>query len=231
MKTTVVVPAGGKGRRFTSEGRKKQFASLGNVPVFIHTLMSLHHCPRVDDVILVVPAEDQRDVVALLPAYDLGKVSRVIAGGDKRQDSVWEGIKVIGTEVDVIVIHDAVRPFVTPSLLEETVSVAANVGAAIAAIPATDTVKLSRISHRVTCTLPRDEIYLAQTPQAFKRDVIVSAYMAAYRDGYYGTDDASLVERMGGEVAIVPGSPRNIKITTVEDLQLLEYFMTRCPVC
>jgi len=227
MKTTAIVPAGGQGTRFAAARGKKQFVSFHAAPLYVHTLWALERSPAIDNLILVVPKDDYREVVATLPSHGVKKLSQVVQGGKERQDSVWAGIRACAPDVGLILIHDAVRPLVPQALLDETIRAASQVGAAIAALLVTDTVKLCRNPGRVTCTLPREELYLAQTPQAFQRELIVNAYRAAYRDGYYGTDDANLVERIGGEVAIVMGSPRNIKVTTQDDLQLLEFYVTR----
>lgn len=227
MKVVAIVPAAGKGLRFPTVGRKKQFLEVGGVPIIIHTLRAVQASALIDGIILVVPAEDRPWLEGELSFYRLQKVTRIVNGGEHRQDSVWAGIKMADEDADILVIHDGVRPLVSTSLIEDTVRAAAENGAALAALPVTDTVKLCNLYGEVVRTLPRQEVYLAQTPQAFRRDIIISAFNAAYGEGFCGTDEASLVERLGVPVRIVPGSYRNVKVTTPEDLPYVQFLMSR----
>jgi 2-C-methyl-D-erythritol 4-phosphate cytidylyltransferase len=221
MKTVTIIPAGGRGLRFSCEGMKKQYLKVWGIPILIHTLRPFDLLPLIDHIILVVPPEDMAGVSDLLAEHKVKKVKYLVPGGAHRQESVWSGIKVLEEDVDIVVVHDAVRPLIEASLIEATITRAKEEGAAIVAVPAIDTVKLCDQEMTVVRTLSREEIYLAQTPQAFRRDLIVSAYEAAFRGGYYGTDDASLVERL------VPGARTNIKVTTPEDLKWCEILMRR----
>ncbi|MCX7982582.1 MAG: 2-C-methyl-D-erythritol 4-phosphate cytidylyltransferase [Syntrophales bacterium] len=227
MKTVAIVPAGGKGRRFLTTGRKKQFLELAGVPIIIHTLWALQSADVIDSMVLVVPEEDRDWFGKEIPRYGVDKVKVIVPGGEHRQDSVWAGILATDEDADILLVHDGVRPLVEERLIENTVRAAREYGAALAALSVTDTVKLCNPDGWVINTLPRDNIFLAQTPQAFRRDIIVSAFEAAYRERFYGTDESSLVERLGWPVHIVPGSHLNIKITWPEDLTLAQFLMRR----
>jgi 2-C-methyl-D-erythritol 4-phosphate cytidylyltransferase len=182
----------------------------------------------VDAIYLVVPTNDLEHVRStIVKGYGLTKVVKILPGGKERQDSVREGINALDHGVDIVLIHDGVRPFISEALIREAVQEAARMGAAVIAVPAKETVKICGGKHRVACTPARDRVWLAQTPQAFRREIIVQSYQAAYRDAFYSTDDAGLAERSGFDVAIIPGSYDNIKITTPEDLVLAEHLLAR----
>jgi len=149
-----------------------------------------------------------------------------VTGGAERRDSVWNGLKHLPGDCEWVLIHDGVRPFVSLKLLEDTWAAAADTGASIAAVPAVDTVKRVACGHVVE-TLPREEIHLVQTPQVFRKDILMEAYSKAEDHSWTGTDDASFVERLGVAVAVVPGEWSNIKVTTPQDLEWGEWFMKR----
>jgi 2-C-methyl-D-erythritol 4-phosphate cytidylyltransferase len=202
--------------------RAKQMLELGGAPLLIHTLKRFEHCDAVDQIILVLQPDLTGEVLGLISRFGLKKISRVVAGGAERQDSVYRGLQVLDeNETGVVAIHDAVRPFVRPQEIKLVIERAAAVGAAIMALPATDTIKQVK-SARIQRTLDRRRIYHAQTPQAFRFSIIREAYEKAYQDGFIGTDDSQLVERLGGRVSVVEGSPMNIKITRPLDLCLAE---------
>jgi 2-C-methyl-D-erythritol 4-phosphate cytidylyltransferase len=154
---------------------------------------------------------------------------RLVVGGTERQDSVFNGLQALPSDCDWVFIHDGVRPFASQALLRNTLEAAHKTGAAIAALPASDTIKRVHAA-QVLETLPRDEIWLVQTPQVFRREIIFEAYLEARRQGWAGTDDASFVERLGLPVAVVPGERSNIKVTTREDLAWGNWFMAQVPV-
>ena len=213
-----IIPAGGKGVRMGASSAK-QFLALGGKPIFLHTLERVHSCPEVDRIVLVAPREHASQMEESVRSGHLAKTS-VAIGGDQRQDSVWSGLQLLKSdEIDIVVVHDAVRPFISHELIREVVATALNHGAAIAAVRPKDTVKSSSDDRVVLTTLKRDRLWIVQTPQAFRFDLLFQAYEKAFADGFYGTDDASLVERMGIDVKIVPGNYDNIKITTTEDLE------------
>ena len=219
---TAVVPAGGSGTRMGNE-TPKQFLQLGGVPLLIHALRVLESSRTISEIVVVVP----RDAVTycqqeLLPQFALSKISSVICGGARRQDSVWNGLQVVDKRTNVVVVHDAVRPFVTGAMVEQVVERAGINDAAIAAIPLHDTVKQVTSDGMIETTLDRQRLWSAQTPQAFKLELLREAHRSSRQSGVKATDDAFLVEQIGHHVAIVNGSPDNIKITRPEDLVMGE---------
>jgi 2-C-methyl-D-erythritol 4-phosphate cytidylyltransferase len=180
-------------------------------------------CPLVDALLVVVPPPDVEAVrTEMLPRWNLKKLAGVIPGGKERQDSVRAGIETLDRDTDIVIIHDAVRPFITAKLIEDCIRAAAEEGAATVGVPVKDTVKEVGADGRVMRTCDRNLLWLTQTPQAFRRDIIENAHRAAVRDGYRGTDDTSLVERLGIAVRMIRGDYGNIKITTPEDLVIAE---------
>jgi 2-C-methyl-D-erythritol 4-phosphate cytidylyltransferase len=204
----------------------KQYLLIDEKPVLVHTLLKLQRSSLIDDILLVVPENDIFSVRENIERqYRLTKIRNVIAGGKERQDSVSNGLAYAGNEYDIVVIHDGVRPFVTEDMLARSIEAALRFGAAVAGIPSKDTVKEVDCNGGILRTLDRETIWLAQTPQVFRRQVIQDAYARAAADDYRGTDDASLVERLGITVRMVMGSYTNIKITTPEDLVWAEAFV------
>ena len=216
MHVTAIIAAGGAGRRL-SAGVPKQLIALGGRTILERSVDAFARHPRVDDVILVLPAE----LFAAPPAW-VGErpTVRVVAGGSRRQDSVANGFRCLSDRTDVVLIHDAARPFVTAELISRCIDAAAAHGAAIAAQPVRDTVKRVQAEGaglRVIETVPRESVFLAQTPQAFRRGVLADA-VALGESGVETTDEAALAERAGHPVHIVEGIPGNVKITTADDL-------------
>ena len=222
MRTVAIVPAAGSGNRM-GRGLSKQYLSLGGMPLLVHTLNVFEKCPLVDALLVVVPPPDVEAVrTEMLPRWNLKKLAGVIPGGKERQDSVRAGIETLDRDTDIVIIHDAVRPFITAKLIEDCIRAAAEEGAATVGVPVKDTVKEVGADGRVMRTCDRNLLWLTQTPQAFRRDIIENAHRAAVRDGYRGTDDTSLVERLGIAVRMIRGDYGNIKITTPEDLVIAE---------
>lgn len=216
-----IIPAAGIGSRMHAD-RAKQMMELGGVPLLVHTLRRFEQCEAIDQVVLVLQPNLTSEVLALLSKYTLKKIVRVVAGGDERQDSVYRGLQVInGETAGIVVVHDAVRPFIRPEEIRLVVERAEKKGAAIMALHAVDTIKQVKKS-TIRRTLDRTLIYHAQTPQAFRYSLIREAYEKAYADGFRATDDAHLVERTHHKVSVVDGSQINIKITRPFDLQLAE---------
>jgi len=229
MRTVAIVPAAGSGNRMGRE-LSKQYLSLGGMPLLVHTLNVFEKCPLVDALLVVVPPSDVEAVrTEMLPRWNLKKLAGVIPGGKERQDSVRAGIEALDRETGLVVIHDAVRPFITVGLIENCIRAAAEEGAATVGVPVKDTVKEVAADGRVMRTCDRNLLWLTQTPQAFRRDIIENAYRAAVRDGYRGTDDTSLVERLGIAVRMIRGDYGNIKITTPEDLVIAEALLAKRP--
>ena len=201
---------------------EKQFLHLQGIPVLAHTLEVFDKSPEVDGVVLVVaPQQRQALKERVLGPYPCRKLLGVVDGGSERQDSVARGLEVVPGDCELIVVHDGVRPLLSVELLGAVLEAANHHGAALAAIPAGETVKRAK-AEVVAETLERETIWLAQTPQAFQANLLRLAYEKASRDKMLVTDDAALVERMGVEVHLVLGSPENIKVTTPTDLVVAE---------
>jgi len=225
MKTVAIIPAGGSGKRLGSE-IAKQYLSVQSLPVLVHTLLVFQKSDLINEIVLVVPADDLAFVrERIVEKYELRKVSTVVAGGRERQDSVRNGFLAITKACDVVVIHDGVRPFVTQDMIARVAKAAVEDGAAAIGVRAKDTIKEATAGNVVSATLPRSNLWQTQTPQAFQYDLLRRAFIQAGNDRYYGTDDASLVERTGAKVRMVAGSYGNIKITTPEDLIVAEALM------
>ena len=219
---SAIVVAAGKGIRMKGTMRK-QYLDLSGRPLLAHSIMTFDSSSLVEEIFLVVPKEDaeycQNKILSLL---ELKKQTNLIHGGAKRQDSVYNGLQALGKNTKTVVIHDGVRPFVQPEDLKKCILGSKKYGACILGTPASDTLKSVDKSNIIQKTLPRENIWLAQTPQAFQYDLILKAHETAQREGFVGTDDASLVERMGETVKIIDGGRFNIKITTKEDLAVAE---------
>ena len=217
-----IVAAAGRGTRF-GRGRAKQFVELCGVPVIVHTLRRFERCESVGETIVVLPAEETAVFAALAEGYELKKLARVVAGGATRGESVWRGLQALSAS-GVVAVHDGVRPFVSPSEIDRVVRAAEETGAALLAVPATDTLKEVRAG-RVARTLERSSVWHAQTPQCFRQDLLRRAYESALAEGLDATDDSALVERLGVSVSVVEGSARNVKITRPEDIAVAEILL------
>jgi 2-C-methyl-D-erythritol 4-phosphate cytidylyltransferase len=227
MKVVALIPAAGSGSRMSAK-EKKPYLSLGDKPILAHTLSEFEQCSLINEVILIV-SKDAIDYckTSIVEAFKVKKVNKVIAGGPRRQDSVWEGLKILKDDCKLVMVHDGVRPFVSQEILEKSVHEAANCRATVAAIPVKDTIKIVSKQAEVVETIDRSRVWAVQTPQTFTHNVLKKAYEKAFEDGFYGTDDASLVERLGIKVKIIPGSYDNIKITTPGDLVLGDAVLKR----
>ena len=226
MNVIAIIPAAGEGQRMRTTV-EKQFLHLNGMPILSHTLKVFDASPEIDGVVLVVAAQQHKVLhEEVLDTHPCAKLFRVVDGGRERQDSVACGLDAVPRECELVVVHDGVRPLVDIDLLGSVVKTAHQHGAAIAAIPARDTVKRGQ-EGLVTETLEREAIWLAQTPQAFHTSLLRQAYEKAVRDQVMVTDDAALVERMGVEVHLVPGSPENIKVTTPTDLIIAEALLAQ----
>lgn len=220
MKTAAVIVSAGKGHRLPGE-KKKQFLSLAGMPILCHTLDRFEVCPSIDLIHLVVGQEDMTYTLQeIVEARGYRKVSQIVPGGKVRQESVKNGIDALPDGVDIVAIHDGVRPFVTQEMIEESILGARQFKAVVLAVPVKETIKMAGPDRTVLKTLDRESLWQIQTPQTFHLDLIRQALHKATEDGFIGTDDASLVERIGVRVHILPGSYTNIKITTPEDLIL-----------
>jgi 2-C-methyl-D-erythritol 4-phosphate cytidylyltransferase len=227
MKTVAIIPAAGSSKRMRNS-ISKQYLLLDGIPVLARTLGIFQGSPEIDEIFLIVPEGDLEFARnSIVDRYGMSKVSNVLAGGKERQDSVRNGINALRNNHDIVVIHDGVRPFISEELVHTAVLEASRSQAVTVGVPVKDTVKSIDRHGVVVETLNRQHLWLTQTPQAFTRDIIRKAYEVAYRDNYYGTDDASLVERMGVKVMMIRGSYDNIKITTEDDIMLAEILTRR----
>jgi len=221
MRVVAIIPAAGAGRRMGS-AVEKQFLHLRGIPILTYTMKVFDQCPAVDGIVLVV-APQQRKILEneVLGPHPCEKLLNVVDGGPERQNSVANGLRAIPPECELVAVHDGVRPLVSIDLVEAVLETAHHCGAAIAAMPAGDTVKQAE-NQKVVATLQRETIWLAQTPQAFHANLLRVAYEKAARDRIVLTDDAALVERIGVSVHLVHGSAENIKVTTPADLIIAE---------
>ena len=226
MKVIALVPAAGMGKRMGAQ-INKQYLLLAGKPIVAHTLQVLEDAPYIDDIYVIVPeAEIPYCREHVVQRYDFAKVRGIVAGGSERQYSVMNGLQALtGTaDDDVILIHDGVRPFISPRVLKRSIETARENDGALVAVPVKDTVKI--VENGVVRETPaRETLWLAQTPQAFRYSIIMAAHEIAAAERYLGTDDSSLVEWMGKDVHIVLGEYHNIKITTPEDLVMAEAFL------
>jgi 2-C-methyl-D-erythritol 4-phosphate cytidylyltransferase len=245
MKVVVIIPAAGLGTRMApvpagarnklkKTPPSKQFTELGGTPILIHTLRKFAAVNQVSEIWIALRENEIEGFRKRLQteAEDvLQKKIELDAGGEHRQQSVQNALNAVAAAADdIVIVHDAVRPFVTTEIIQEVIEAAKKHGAAIAGLPAVDTVKqVERTSDGalIKATIPRAGVVLAQTPQGFRYGLIKKVFDEAAVDGFMGTDEASLAERAGHEVAVVMGSPRNIKITTPGDMELAEFYLGR----
>jgi len=221
-----IIVAAGKGSRMKSAD-SKQFLPLGGKPILVHTLELFERLPDVASVVLVTGAKDMERCARLVREHGIGKVEAVVEGGAERQDSVFRGLCALPVHLNWVLVHDAVRPFASLEHIAACLEAAREAGGAVLAVPVKDTIKAADAAGRVAATPDRRTLWSVQTPQAFRRGLFTAGHALAQRDGFLGTDDASLVERLGEPVRIVEGSYDNIKITTPEDLQWAEAYLAR----
>jgi 2-C-methyl-D-erythritol 4-phosphate cytidylyltransferase/2-C-methyl-D-erythritol 2,4-cyclodiphosphate synthase len=217
-KASALIAAAGAGERL-GKGINKAFVEVAGKPILAHTLSVFESCKAVGEIIIITGEPDIEAAGELVGRFGFSKVSGIVAGGVQRQDSVRNGLDA--ATGDIVAIHDAARPMVTVELIERSIEKAAEMGACVAAVPVIDTIKSAR-GDDVVSTVDRSELYSVQTPQTFRAELIRRAYERAYADGYYATDDAALVERLGDRVAVVVGSYDNIKVTTPSDLEIAQ---------
>ncbi len=232
MQVFVILPAAGLGTRMAGP-QPKQFLALDGVPILIHSLRAFAAVPRVTAMYVAVRKPEMERVEAQVAEFGFaGRVRvpvSVVAGGDKRQESVANALDALPAEPDdIVLVHDAVRPLIDAATIERTIDAVAEYGAAIVGLPAVDTIKqVERTAHGalITATIPREFVVLAQTPQGFRYGLLQRAFAEATADGFMGTDEASLLERAGISVAVVHGSQVNLKITQPGDLELAEFYL------
>jgi 2-C-methyl-D-erythritol 4-phosphate cytidylyltransferase len=228
-KVWAIIVAAGQGRRMNDPVRK-QYHTLSGLPVVVHTLRVFDACSDIDEIIFCVPARDIdycRD--ELISPANLNRPVAVVAGGPTRQESVFNGLQAIDANNGIAVIHDGVRPFVSADQITACLQGAAKHGACILGIPAFDTLKHVNEDHIILETVKRDTVWMAQTPQAFRYDLIAKAHQHARQHNLRATDDASLLEHIGVSAKIIPGSRLNLKITDQDDLKLARILLRHRP--
>jgi 2-C-methyl-D-erythritol 4-phosphate cytidylyltransferase len=234
MKVAVILPAAGLGTRMGKGAAektgtsRKQFMLLEGSPILMHTVRKFAASKRITEIVVAVRAEDVEWVGGMLSRGFPNDRVRAVEGGNSRQQSVDNALNSLDPDTELVAVHDAVRPFIDPETIDKVLDEAIETGAAIVGVPAVDTVKqVSRgTGHvRIRATLPRDKLVMAQTPQVFRYDLLRRAFESARADGFIGTDEASLVERLDVEVSVVMGSDRNIKITKPGDMDLAHLFL------
>lgn len=223
LRCTAIIMAAGKGKRMQT-AVSKQFLPVCGKEILAWTVDVFEKSPLVDTILLMASADGKEDVQHLWDSYGWKKVAAVLEGGKERQNSVANGLAAVGEETDIVLIHDGVRPFVTEEMIADSIVAAQAYGGAVIGVPAKDTIKVCSADGLAVETPDRSTLWQIQTPQTFQRDLIVNAYEKADRDGFLGTDDASVAEFAGHQVKVVMGSYRNIKITTKEDLVIAEAF-------
>lgn len=228
MQVFVILPAAGVGTRMAGP-QPKQFLALDGVPILIHSLRAFAAVERVTAIYVAVRKPEMERVEAQVSENGFGGKVHVVEGGDNRQESVANALAAIPAEQDdIVLVHDAVRPLIDAGTIERTIDAVIEHGAAIVGLPAVDTIKqVERTAHGalITATIPREFIVQAQTPQGFRFGLLRSCFAEATADGFVGTDEASVVERAGLPVAVVPGSQVNLKITQPGDLELAEFYL------
>lgn len=227
MKVAAIVPAAGKGTRLRSN-IQKPYIKLTGKPILAHTLIILSQNKRIKEIIVAV-ARGKIGYVRkeIINKYGIKNV-KLVVGGSRRRDSVYNALKAVSSDIDYILIHDGIRPFITDKLLESLLKSASMFGASVAGVPVKPTLKIAGHGRFIEDTPLRERYWEAQTPQVFKRDLIEKAYALAIKNNIRATDDSMLVERLGIEPKIVMGSYSNIKITTKEDLELAKIIIKKC---
>ena len=225
MSVCAIVPAGGLGTRMGGTV-PKQFLNLNGKPILCYTLKALQESGLISELILVVPKKEYGNACNQW----LGKpeiVTKVVVGGAKRQDSVYNGFCEVSRESEIVLVHDGVRPFLSHKMIRETINAAREYGAAITAIPVHDTIKRVDASGLVSQTVERENLWRVQTPQAFQYKILNEAFKKANSENFYGTDEGTLIEHLGAPVKVIEGSEKNIKITRPEDLELSETYISK----
>lgn len=220
-----LIPAAGEGRRMGGT-TPKQFLQVGGREILARTLEVFEQCAAIAEIWVIVAAEQHALCQeTIVQRYEFRKVRGVVAGGATRQESVWRGLQQVAETVELVVVHDGVRPLVTERLVQQTLASASRHGAAIAAVPLKDTLKRVSEAGEVESTVPRERLWRVQTPQTFRHTLLRTAFQHAWRHGLQATDEAGLIEALGHPVQVVPSYEHNVKITTPDDLIFCETFL------
>lgn len=225
MPYQVIIPAAGQGKRMGA-GKNKLLLSLEGIPVLIHTLKVFERDTECLGIILAIHPGDEAEFTSLLKKYEIHKVTSMVIGGKERQDSVYNGLKAVGSFEGVVLVHDAARPFIKAETIHRLVEAAASEGGAIVAVPVKDTIKKA-VNSQVIETVERSSLWAVQTPQAFRVSILLEAHQKAAKEDFIGTDESSIVERLPHQVAIIEGDYDNIKLTTPEDLYFAEAILRK----
>ena len=217
MKVSAIIPAAGLGNRF---GEAKQFKLLAGTPLFIHSIKAFLNSSKIHEIVVVVPKDKQDSIYKAIMSISGDKRITITSGGERRQDSVKNGVLVSDATSDLICIHDAARPFITETLIRDSINSCKLFDGAVIAIPSVDTVKYSE-NNILMKTIDRNSIWLAQTPQVFWKDKLLKAY-DGMDESIVITDEASIMEKMGNKICLIPGDIKNNKITTFEDWKYAE---------
>ncbi|MEC2057921.1 2-C-methyl-D-erythritol 4-phosphate cytidylyltransferase [Peribacillus psychrosaccharolyticus] len=221
----VVIPAAGQGKRMKA-GKNKLFLELSGVPIIVYTLRVFDEDPQCTGIILAINPDEEEMFANLIATYKLKKIKQWVSGGKERQQSVYNGIKVLHAETDIVLVHDGARPFINHALIYQLTEAAMTHGGAVLAVPVKDTIKKAT-DNIVVETVERSSLWAVQTPQAFRVPLLTKAHDIADSEGFLGTDDASLLERINEPVIIIEGEYDNIKITTQEDLYFAEAILQK----
>lgn len=221
---TAIFPAAGASRRMGGD-INKNFLKLDGEPILVRTLKTFSQVERINFLIVVVAESEIEIVEKLLSTAENLKPYKIVVGGSERQYSIENGLKFLPDDAEIVLVHDAARPLVSLKTIEEVINTAKKFGGAIAAVPEKNTIKIIDAENFVKETPPRSELVAVQTPQGFRKKILLDAYKRAAQDNFLGTDDASLVERIGGKIKIVLSDYKNIKITTPEDISIAENFL------
>ncbi len=235
MQVVAIIPAAGLGTRMARGGKRtqpsKQFFEINGAPILVHTLRVFSRNPQISRIMVALRRNEMERFRLDLETQKLAAKVELVEGGEHRQDSVANALAGLkAAKDDIVLVHDAVRPFVDDEIIANVIHAVEKHGAAIAGLPAVDTIKqVDRTADGalITSTIPRERVVQAQTPQGFRYELIQRAFDSAKEDGFTGTDEASLVERLGADVWVVMGSARNIKITTPADLELAEFLLAQ----
>ena len=224
---TAIFPAAGRGSRMKAN-RNKILLELAGETILVQTLKKFAKIDRISNLIIAVAKDEIPLITLLLESKQISKPIQIVVGGSERQFSIYNAIQKVPSESEIVLIHDAARPLVSVETIEKVIDSAIEFGGSIAAVPEKNTIKIATSDQFVEKTLPRSLLWEIQTPQAFRRDIIEKAYESAISEKFLGTDDSSLVERIGAQVKIVESESSNIKITTPDDLLFAEEFLRRC---
>lgn len=223
-KLGIIIVAAGRGSRMGT-AESKQYLQVGQKPILVHTLQLFQNIEEVDEIVLVVGADDVTRCNGYVADYGLTKVTQVLAGGAERQDSVRAGLRALQPGTEWVMVHDGVRPFAKKEHMFACLAKTKETGAAVLAVPVKDTIKVVDSDKHIQSTPDRRSLWAIQTPQAFRLALLLEAHERAEREGFLGTDDAMLVERLGVKVSVVESDYYNIKITTPEDLPWAEWIV------